>query len=86
MWMVRECDECGFEPASLRCDSCQQALCAGCITMLSHTIEGYKGERYQHLCQKCTCSISVDGTTYTGGQLVELHPNKPKGDGHVSRR
>ena len=75
MWMVRECDECGFEPASLRCDSCHQALCAGCITMLSHTIEGHNGERYQHLCQKCTSNISVDGTTYTGSKLVVLHPS-----------
>lgn len=83
MWLVRECDDCRFEPASLCCDSCHIALCAGCTTMLSHTIEGYNGEKYQHLCHKCTDNISVDGTTYTGGQVVEL---RPKGENDVSRR
>ena len=85
MWMVRECDECGFEPASLRCDSCHKAICCGCSTMLGHSIEGYNGELYKHLCLKCTGNISVDGTTYTGAKLVILHP-KPTEDTNVSRR
>lgn len=83
MWLVRECDECQYEPASLRCDACHKAVCCGCATMLQHTIEGFKGERYQHLCPKCTGNISVDGTTYTGGKLV-IFP--PKDENNVSRR
>ena len=85
MWLVRECDECGYEPASLRCDACHKEVCCGCATILEHTIEGYKGERYQHLCFKCTSNISVDGTEYTGSKLVILHPKNTE-DPNVSRR
>ena len=83
MWLVRECDECGYEPASLRCDVCHKAICSGCANILDHTIEGSNGDRYQHLCIKCTGNISVDGTTYTGAKLVILHP---KDTDNVSRR
>ena len=83
MWIVRECDVCPYEPASLRCDACHKAVCSGCTTILEHTIEGYKGEKYQHLCEQCTGNISVDGTTYTGAKLVILHPD---GENDVSRR
>ena len=83
MWIVRECDDCGCDPASLRCDACHKAVCSGCVTILEHTIEGHNGERYQHLCFKCTGNISVDGTTYTGAELVVL---RPKDGDDVSRR
>ena len=83
MWIVRECDECECEPASLRCDSCYKAVCPGCATILEHPIEGYKDDLYQHLCIKCTSNISVDGTEYTGAKLVILHP---KDTNDVSRR
>jgi len=85
VWIVRECDDCGCNPASLRCDACHLAVCSGCVTILEHTIEGYNEERYQHLCEKCTSNISVDGTTYTGAKLVVMHP-KDTEDPNVSRR
>lgn len=75
MWMVRECDVCKCEPASLRCDACNAAICVNrtCTVILTNKIEGSTGVMYQHLCDKCSDNVSIDGQTYSGPHLVIQH-------------
>lgn len=88
MWIVRECDRCNNEPASIMCDHCGCKACVCCSLLLRSTIEDHLGGRYKELCNDCARSVSADGTSYNSvpKPLVLQGSKDIKEETDVSRR